>query len=180
MSKDSIQALHSSLRMAFPPPFIEPCAQFRLLCFWVGFVLVFYQPNNHLFVALRQNFIQNKWCKKRQWQSLVSVRIAKPSVWLTVNSSLPRLLAELIRLRVLKFFANLYMHRSEAQIDDGTTPCCHQVSLSSEHLPDVVSLPPCLGCSNLILCGAPLSSWSRRDSTQELKVKCSRKLISFP
>lgn len=110
-------------------------------CFWFVF---FFQPSNHLFVALRQNFIQNKWCKKRQWQPLVSVRIAKPSMWLTVNSSLPGLLAELIRLRVLKFFANLYMHRSEVQIDDGTAPCCHQVSFNSELLPDVISLPPAL------------------------------------
>lgn len=72
------------------------------------------------------------------------------------------------------------MYRFEVQIDDGTTPCCHLVSFKSEHLPDVISLPLCLGCANLILHGTPLGSWSTRDSSQELKVKCSRKLITFP
>jgi len=57
-----------------------------------------------------------------------------------VNSSLPRLLAELIRLRVYKFFATLYVHRSEAQIADGTAPRYHQVNFNSEHLPFLLAL----------------------------------------
>lgn len=117
---------------------------------------LFFPPNNHLFVALKQNFLHKKQYMKRQWQPLICMRIAKPSAWLTVNSSLPRLLAELIRLRVYKFFANLYVHRSEVQITDGTAPRYHQVDFNSEHLPEVVSLPPHLGCANLILHCTPL------------------------
>lgn len=113
--------------------------------------------NNRLFVAPKRNFIHNKWCKNKQWQPLICMRITKPSTstQLTVNSSLPRLLAELLCLRVYKFFANLYMHRSEAQITDGTAPHYRQVDFNSEHLPEV-SLPPRLGCTNLILCCTPL------------------------
>ena len=82
VSKDGIQALLGSLRLAFPPRFIKLCAQLGLFCFREGFFF-FFPPDNLLFVASKQNFIHNKRCKKMQWQPLICMRIAKHSWWLT-------------------------------------------------------------------------------------------------
>lgn len=111
---DCVQGQHpnSFVGLARLPPFTEP--QAHLLLLWLREDIFFLSTQKLLFVAPK-NSIHNKWCKKRQWQHLICRRIAKQSTWLTVNSSLPGLLAELTCLGVYKLCTDLCMCGSEGR-----------------------------------------------------------------